>query len=80
MLTNTIGMRLRNLEASDLPKDDEILSNLIIRLKKCLEDDKRRPADCEIPSFMASELTVEVAKEKDDYCMGTYDSCYFMVT
>jgi hypothetical protein len=43
MLTNTIGMRLRNLEASDLPKDDEILSNLIIRLKKCLEDDKRRP-------------------------------------
>jgi hypothetical protein len=81
MLINTVKMRLQNLESSDLPKDDETLNNLVIRLKKCLDDDRRRPPDCEIPSFMASDLTtVEVAKEIDDYCMEEYDSCYFMVT
>jgi len=78
MLINTIKMRLRNLGESDLPKDDEALNKLVNRLKECLNDDTNRPPDCEIPSFMASDDTVEVAKKIDDYCVENYDSCYLM--
>jgi hypothetical protein len=71
-------MRLQNLKASDLPKDDETLNNLVNKLEECLNDDKNRPPDCETPSFMASDITVEAAKEIDDYCTEKYDSCYLM--